>query len=134
MSDRIVIRWAQTEHVLRSTGEPAGILVLAFPEGRPSFAIDRAWEPGMGPPGATVVEDFDAGISPLAEAFDVADVVAACFSRLELEQLWLWTLQQFHVASQALFARQKFDEARALVDWAEEVAKAIDARAEGMVG
>lgn len=123
----IVLRWSPIERTLRSTGELAGILVLAWPDQHPTFAIDRGWEPR--PESAeTVISSFEEGISPLAEPVSIEEVVEACFSREECKALWLFTVQVFHAGAQVLVGQQAFEKIRELVDFAEETAAALDRR------
>jgi hypothetical protein len=128
LSAAIVIRWSPSENTLRSTGEPPGVIVLAFPDGHPTFAIDRGWEPHTAPPGTTTADWFEEGISPLAEPVSIEDAVEACFGREEVKHLYQLGAQTFHMAIQVMLGAQAFDAMRELVAFMEDLADAVNER------
>lgn len=130
MSPTIVIRWSPEENTLRSTGEPPGVVVLAFPGGSPAFAIDRGWEPHTAPPGTTTADFFAEGISPLAEAIATDDLVEACFDRAAVAHLYQLGAQTFHMAIQVMLGAQAFDAMRELVEFMENLAFLVNERLE----
>jgi hypothetical protein len=124
----LVLRYDPTDHCLRSTGEPPGIVVFAAPGGVPTLAIDYAFEPSTKPAGVTPIRFDEDGISPTSTAVSVEAAVEACVGDDELRHLFGIACQAVRDGAGVLLAAQDFAQLRAFVDLAEEYAEAIERR------
>jgi hypothetical protein len=127
MSRELTIRYDEADHCLRSTSaELPGIVVFAFPNRQPSFAIDYAFEPTATPPGVTPVSMEEEGIGSTATAVSIEEVVEGCAGHDELRHLYGIACQAMRDGSGVLLASQEFAVLRDLVNFVEEVAQAIE--------
>lgn len=127
----LILRYDEADHVLRSTGETPGVVVFAFPDEIPSLAIDFAWEPTSSPAGVTTATMYPEGIAPTATAVSIEDCVEGCVGDDELRHLYGIACQAVRDGAGILLAAQAFPALRKLVDYAEELAEAIEKRLEG---
>lgn len=87
MATELVIRYAKSEGVLRSTADLPGMLLIGAmpPDHPPGFAIDSNIVPGI--PGRDLKDRFNADLAG-ADWVDVEDVVAGLAGVEEATVLW----------------------------------------------
>lgn len=127
MSD-LVLRYSESEHSLRSTGDPPGIVIFAYPGGHPALAIDYAYEPERYPEGVTTMTMHEEGISPTATVVAAEDLVKACIGGEELRHLYAFASQAVRDVVPIFLAAQNFDALRETVDFVHDLAAAIEWR------
>lgn len=91
MADALTIRYDESEHVLRSTGESPGIVMFSadMDEGEASFSISPSWQPtGLGGPTLTrttkPIEERDDVLVDVASLVEAAADEEACQAILRM--------------------------------------------------
>jgi hypothetical protein len=123
-ASKLLLRYSPTERVLRSVDAPPnGTIGIAVPDGKPTLTIDLTYEPSEG----DTITVHETGIKEGSTPISPDAALAACETALEIRGIVGVVRRTASAAIAYALNSYAFAEARALVDFVEEVAdRAVD--------